>query len=236
MQEMLFPTGHKLLSSKHVQPVVDKYIALTHQYLEERADNYNGLNIPLRDFIVPLAFDASAHAFFGKTCPVDDLIKWFGPFDESFHLLAAGIPKIFVQASVKALGELTTIMDEKYLSKPDALDDASEVIKAYDRITREDGFVSHPFHKTSLHFDRLLGRTLEKLPRSPPPSFGPSRRMPHSQRTGLSLLTSNSRTVLNPLPQRLTRPWPHGTLRTHPSLWTLPRASSTSSTRQTFHY
>ena len=145
MQETLFPMSHKLLSPKYVQPTVDKYIALIHRYLEERMDQYDGLNIPLRDFIVPLTFEASAHAFFGKNCPVGDLFKPFRLFDANFHLLLAGIPKIFMKGPAKALDQLATIIEERYLSKPDALDDASEIVKAYDRIIRDDGFASHPY-------------------------------------------------------------------------------------------
>lgn len=146
MQETMFPTSHKLLSPKYVQPVVDKYIALTYGFLEERANQYNGLSIALRDFIVPLTFDASARAFFGKDCPVGDMLKPFRSFDDNFHLLLAGIPKIFMRGPFKALDELATIVQERYLSKPDALDDASELIKAYHRIIKDDGFVSHPLH------------------------------------------------------------------------------------------
>ena len=142
MQETMFPASHKLLSPKYVQPTVDKYIALIYRYLEERMDQYDGLNIPLRDFIVPLTFEASGHAFFGKNCPASDLLKPFRLFDASFHLLLAGIPKIFMKSPAKALDQLTTIVEERYLSKPDALDDASEIVKAYDSILKDDGFVS----------------------------------------------------------------------------------------------
>lgn len=144
MQETLFPTGHKLLSPKYVQPAVDKFIALTYQYLEERANQYDGLNIALRDFIVPLTFDGSGHAFFGKDCPVHDLFEPFKLFDDSFHLLLAGVPKMFMKGPVSALDELTTIVEEKYLSKPGAVDDASHLIKEYERIIKEGGFVSRP--------------------------------------------------------------------------------------------
>ena len=69
MQDTFSPMNHRLLSPVYVQPMVDKYIVLTYQYLEERANQYNGLNIALRDFIVPLTFDTSGHAFSGKTVP-----------------------------------------------------------------------------------------------------------------------------------------------------------------------
>lgn len=148
MQETMFPASQKLLSPKYVQPVVDKYIAILARYLEERENQYNGLNISLRDFIVPLTFDASGHAFFGKACPVEDLFKPFRLFDNNFHLLLAGVPKMFMKGPVKALDELSTIIEEKYFSKPDALDDASEVVKAYYQITTDHGFVSRPLHRT----------------------------------------------------------------------------------------
>ena len=201
MQETLFPTGHKLLSSKHVQPIVDKYIALLYGYLDERANQYDGLNIALRDFIVPLTFDASAHAFFGKDCPISDLLKPFRLFDNNFHLLLAGIPKMFMKGPVKALDDLVSIVVERYLSKPGALDDASELIKAYHRIIKDDGFVSRsPHHKTLSPFDGLPGRILETLLRPLSLSSGPSRLTPHSLRTGSSHLISNARAASRRLP------------------------------------
>ena len=146
MQETLFPINHKLLSPKYVQPIVDKYTALTYQHLKERANLYNGMNVALRDFIVPLTFDASGHAFFGKDCPIHDLFGPFSLFDNSFHLLLAGVPKIFMKGPVNALDELATILEERYLSKPNALDDASDVIKEYERVIKEGGFVSRLSH------------------------------------------------------------------------------------------
>jgi len=142
MQETLFPMNHKLLSPKYVQPVVDKYTALTYQHLEERANQYNGLNVALRDFIVPLTFEASGQAFFGKHCPTKELFKPFKLFDDNFHLLLAGVPKMLMKGPVNALEELARVVEEQYLSKPNALDDASDVIKEYERIVTEGGFVS----------------------------------------------------------------------------------------------
>ena len=220
MQETLFPTSHKLLSPVHVQPVVDKYIALTYQYLEERENQYNGLNVPLRDFIVPLTFDASGHAFFGKDCPISDLFKPFKLFDNNFHLFLAGVPKMFMKGPVDALEELVTIIEERYLSKPDALDDASDMIKEYGRIIREGGFVSRPSftHTTCSHADGPLSRTPEMPLGSSPLSSGPSKRIHRSQHTGLSRSTFNDRMVSNHWSPRLTRLSRAGTPRTHPFL------------------
>ena len=163
MQETFFPMTHNLLSPKYVQPIVDKYIALTYQYLEERANKYDGLNTALREFIVPLTFDASGHAFFGKDCPVGDLFEPFRLFDNSFHLFLAGIPKIFMKGPVNALDQLTTIIEERYLLKPDALDDASDVVKECERITKAGGFVSYlsPIDGASSCFNGWRGRILE---------------------------------------------------------------------------
>ena len=142
MQKTLFPMNHQLLSPVYVQPMVDKYIGLTYQYLEERANQYNGLNIALRDFIVPLAFDASSYAFLGKDCPVHDLFKPFGLFDNNFHLILAGVPRMLMRGPIDALNELATILEERYVSKPSALDDAFDMIKEYERMVKEGGFVS----------------------------------------------------------------------------------------------
>ena len=149
MKEDIFPMGHRLLSPKCVQPVVDKFIALTYQHLEERAHQCNGINVALKDFIVPLAFDASSRAFFGKHFPVNDLFKPFKPFDQSIHLILAGVPKVFMKGSVTAPDDPTTTTEEKYLSKPNAMDDAADLVKEFERMTREGGFVSRsPPHTT----------------------------------------------------------------------------------------
>ena len=193
MQETFFPMNQKLLSPKYVQPIVDKFIALTYQNLEERANKYDGLNIALREFIVPLTFDASGHAFFGKDCPVDDLFEPFKLFDNSFHLLLAGIPKIFMRGPANALDQLATILEERYLLKPDALDDASDIVKECDRITREGGFVSclSPIDSASSCINGRRGRILEMSLGSLLLSSGPSKRTRHSQRTGSLRSTSN---------------------------------------------
>ena len=143
--------SHKLLSPKHVQSAVDKYTALIYQHLEERTNQYNGMNAALRDFIVPLTFDASSRAFFGKHCPVNDLFKPFKLFDDNVHLMLAGVPKMFTKGPVTALDDLATIIKEKYLSKPNAMDGASDLVKEFERMTREGGFVSRFPLTTLLH-------------------------------------------------------------------------------------
>ena len=219
MQESFFPMSHKFLSPKFVQPIVDKFIALTHDHLEERANQYNGLNVALRDFIVPLMFQASGHAFFGQYCPIDDLFGPFKSFDNNFHLLLAGVPKMFVRTPVAALEELATILEENYLSKPIAMDDASDMVKEYDGMIRGAGFVSRsPTHRIPSRFDGPLSRKTETSLDSPSFSSGPSRRMRHSQRTGSSRSTSSDRMASNRSSGRSTRPSPAGTLPTQPSL------------------
>ena len=146
MQEIIFPLNHKFLSPKSVQPVIDKHTALTYQNLEERVDQYNRMNIALRDFIIPLTIDASSRAFFGKHYPLNDLSKPFKMFDDNAHLLLAGVPKTFMKGPVAALDDLATIIDEKYFSKPDAMDDASDIIREFERVTKEGGFVSSSPH------------------------------------------------------------------------------------------
>ena len=146
--------NHKLLSPKSIQPVVDKYIALVSRLLEERTNQYDGMNVPLRDFITPLAFDTASRAFFGEHCPAADLLKPFKLFDVNFDLLLAGVPKVFMKGPAAALDDMAMIIEEKYLLKPNAMDDASELIREYERITREEGFVSQsPTLGSSLRFD-----------------------------------------------------------------------------------
>ena len=218
MQETFFPMNHKLLSPKYVQPVVDKYIALTHRHLEERANQYDGLSIALRDFIVPLTFEASGHAFFGQHCPVNDLFEPFKLFDNNFHLLLAGVPKMFMRGPVTALDNLATIIEEGYLLKPGAMDEASDVIKEYERITKEGGFVRcSPACSVSWGFDGWPDRTQEMSLDSSSLFSGPSKRMRHSQRTGSSHSTSSGQTASDHWLQKLTRLSPAGTPRARPS-------------------
>ena len=218
MQETIFPLNHKFLSPKSVQPVIDKYTALTYQNLEERVGQCNGMSIALRDFIIPLTFDASSRAFFGKHYPLNDLSEPFKLFDDKAHLLLAGVPKMFMKGTVAALDDLATIIEEKYFSKPDAMDDASEIIREFDRVTKEGGFVSgSPTHGASSCSDGLSDRTPGMLPDSPSLFSGPSKRMHHSQRTGSSRSISSDRTVSDHWSQRSTRPSLAGTPRTHPS-------------------
>ena len=138
----MYPLNHRLLSSTYVQPIVDKHIALTYQYLEARANEYNGLNISLRDFIVPLTFNTAGYAFFGEDCPVDDLLKPFRLFDDNFHLLLVGVPRMFMKGPMNALDELAMVIEEKYLWDPSALDDTFCAIKEYERVAKGCGFVS----------------------------------------------------------------------------------------------
>ena len=218
LQETIFPLNRKLLSAKYVQPVVNKYTTLTYQHLEERANRYNGMNVALKDFIVPLTFDGSSRAFFGKHCPVDDLFKPFKLLDDNIHLLMAGVPRMFTKGPVTALDDLVTIIEEKYLSKPDAMDDASDMVKELERVTKEGGFVSRsPTHGASPCFDGLPDRTPEMLLDLPLPSSGPSKRARHGRHTGSSHSTSNGRTVLDRWSQKSTRPSSAGTPQTHPS-------------------
>lgn len=180
-----FPMNHKFLSPKYVRPVVDKFIALTYQHLEERASQYDGMGIALRDFILPLTFDASGRAFFGENFPGDDLFEPYKLFDGGFPLLLAGVPKVFMRGPVNAFDDLTTVIEERYLLKPNAMDDASDLIKEYGRIIKEGEFVSHsPMHSIPSRFDGSPGRIPEMSLNSPSDSFGPSKQTRHSQHTG----------------------------------------------------
>lgn len=138
--------NHKFLSPTHLQPIVDEHIVLTYQHLKERANEYNEMNVALKDFVVPLVFEPSSYAIFGKHCPVDDLFKPLKLFDNKSHLMLGGIPKIFMKEPAAALDDMATIFEERYLLNPNAMDDASDIIKEYERIIREGGFVSFSLH------------------------------------------------------------------------------------------
>ena len=134
--------NYKYLTPKHVQSVVDQHIIVTYQHLQEQVNQYNGLNATLRDSIVPLVFTTSSHALLGKGFPVNDLFEPFKLFDDNFHLFLAGVPKAPMKGPVNALDEMITIVEERYLSKPNALDDASTMIREYERMAKGRGFVS----------------------------------------------------------------------------------------------
>ena len=102
------------------------------------------------DFIILLTFNASGHAFFGKDCPIDHMFEPFKLFDDNVHLILAGVPKVFMKGPVNALDEIATIIEERYLSKPGALYDASDPIKEYERLAKDGGLVSRLPHRVLL--------------------------------------------------------------------------------------
>jgi len=98
--------NHNFLSLAYVQPIVDKFIVLTYRYLEERANQYNGLNVPLRGITVPLTLDTSGHAFPGKT-----VLSAIFSNRPSRQITTSTFWRMFMKDPVNTLDELVTIIE-----------------------------------------------------------------------------------------------------------------------------
>src|SRR5882762_980498 len=93
--EILHPTQHKYLSSTGVVPAIESYSTAVWEVLEKEGSKFKGVSTPLLDFALPVLFQASAHAFFGRSCPAVESYKPFRDFDRTFHFALAGLPRFF---------------------------------------------------------------------------------------------------------------------------------------------
>jgi hypothetical protein len=136
--KILHPAQHKYLSPTGIVPVIESYTTAVWELLEQEGRGFEGVSTPLLDFVLPVLYQASAYAFFGRSCPVVESYEPFHDFDRSFHLLLAGVPRVFLRKHVQGLATLHKLF-EKYFDGPH--EDASEVVLENERVIRGDGYV-----------------------------------------------------------------------------------------------
>lgn len=136
--KILYPSQHKYLSSTGVVPIVEAYTTAVWELLEAEGSRLEGASTPLLDFALPVLYQASAYAFFGRSCPVMESYEPFHDFDSTFHLLLAGVPRVLLRKNVHGLATLHRLFG-KYFDGPH--EDASEFVLEAERVMRSHGYV-----------------------------------------------------------------------------------------------
>ena len=140
--EILHPALQKHLSPTGIIPIVESYTTAVQDLLEKEGSGFEGISTPLHDFVLPVLYQASAYAFFGRSFPAVESYKPFHDFDGSFHLLLAGAPRIFLRKHVNGLTAMHRLL-EKYFDGPH--DDASAVVSENEQVVRGYGYVCFSF-------------------------------------------------------------------------------------------
>lgn len=136
--KILHPAQHKYLSPTGVIPVAESYTTAVWDLLEKEGSRFEGVSIPLRDFALPVLYQASAYAFFGRSCPVMESYEPFNDFDGEFYLLLAGVPRVFLRKHLEGLTTMHTLF-EKYFDNPH--EDASGLVLENEKAIRDQGHV-----------------------------------------------------------------------------------------------
>jgi len=134
---ILHPAQHKYLSPTGVIAIIESYTMVVWDLLEKEGSRFEGVSTPLRDFILPVLYQASAYASFGCSCPVLESYEPFNDFDRTFHLLFAGIPRIFLRKHIRGLDTMHGLF-EKYFDDPH--EDASELVLKNEQVIRNQGY------------------------------------------------------------------------------------------------
>ena len=150
--KILYPVQHKHLSPNGIIPVIESYTTDVWGLLEKEGSRLEGVSTPLRDFVLPVFYQASAYAFFGRSCPAAESYEPFNDFDSVFHLLLAGVPRVFLRKSTKGLATMRRLL-EKYFDGPH--DDASELVLENERVMRSHGYVCSRLSST-INFGLLI--------------------------------------------------------------------------------
>ncbi|KAF9646393.1 cytochrome P450 [Thelephora ganbajun] len=138
--KVLHPAQHKYLSPTGIIPIIESYTTAVWDLLEREGSSFEDVSTPLRNFILPVLYQASAYAFFGRSYPVVESYEPFNDFDRTFHLLLAGVPRFFLRKHTKGLATLHRLF-EKYFDGPH--DDASEMVLENERVMRSHGYDSN---------------------------------------------------------------------------------------------
>ena len=136
--EILHPNQHKHLSPTGIAPVIESYSRIVWDALEKEGSRVKGASTPLLDFALPVIYQASAYAFFGRSCPTTETYEPFRDFDRKFHLALAGVPRFFLGEHAKGLATLQKLF-EVYMDGPH--DDASELVLENERVLRSHNHV-----------------------------------------------------------------------------------------------
>ena len=136
--KLLHPTQHKYLSPTGVVPAVESYTTVVWEQLEKEGSKFEGVSTPLLDFALPVIYQASAYAFYGRSCPAVESYMPFRDFDRTFHFALAGVPRFLLREHVEGLATMQRLFGE-YFDRPH--DDASELVLENEGVLRSHGYV-----------------------------------------------------------------------------------------------
>ena len=177
MMNTYMPALHHTLLPTNLRPMTSVYLKSAHDALLSMISSMDGASGPLKTFIIPPAYRAGAHAGFGPRFPAEKSHPFFQTFDESFYLLGANIPRMFLSKPLKAWEQLVDLIEGYVAGQEKAGNEMSPFVQiALDGMSR-DKWVS--VHATTPTIFFILVYALFRHPEtwalSSPASFGLSR-------------------------------------------------------------
>ena len=127
---------HRALLPQNVQSMLKEYTEQAYTLFVQAIDACDGLSTDLCPFIVPPSYGSAAAAVLGKRFPAEKSMPYFRTFDNTFPLIAAGLPRIFTRKGRKAWARVLDILEE-YLAELEDDDDIPELIRVALDCTRE---------------------------------------------------------------------------------------------------
>ena len=187
MLDTYMPTLHHLLLPTNIQPMTSLYLASIHDSLRGIISSMDGASGALKAFIIPPAYRAAAHAGFGTDFPVEKSYPLFKTFDDSFHLLGAGLPRTFLSKPIKAWEQLVDLFEDYLAKQTETGSEPTPFVEVALDGSRRGKWVC-PMFVLDLFISNVslpTSRLLEMLRPYSLPSFGLFRPMPLWLRTGL---------------------------------------------------
>lgn len=111
------PFHHRALSPQNVTGLHHRYAKHAHECIREAVNMYDGQSPPLFPFVIPSAFYSACYAFFGRAFDAEKSYKPFQKFDNQFHILAAGVPRLMMLGPHRAWSQVGKLF-EQYIKGP----------------------------------------------------------------------------------------------------------------------
>ncbi|OCH85566.1 cytochrome P450 [Obba rivulosa] len=117
-----FPAHHRVLAPNSVPDMLKHYTRQAHHFVTEAIASHSGRKIPLADFIVPAAYNATAKALFGHSFPADKTFDGFKRFDAAFPLMVADAPGFMFAKARRAWANVIDVL-ESYVEELERTED-----------------------------------------------------------------------------------------------------------------
>ncbi|KAI0651986.1 cytochrome P450 [Trametes meyenii] len=141
MLETYMPAFHHALLPTNLRPMIDAYVSSAHDCVRGAVANLNGSAIPLASFIAPPAYHSAAFAGFGAAFPIQESYPLFRAYDDYFHMLASGLPRVLFSKPLNAWDKLVDLI-EAYVDRiGDNIDEAPHYTQVALR-ARENGWTN----------------------------------------------------------------------------------------------